>query len=174
MKDIFDVLFIFLIVWLVFYILLEIHIIQKRKKNIDYLFQELDKYFVKRIHILYQMIDVIKFYNKIEFDHFHSQLYDYIREYQNYDVNKKLALNEELALEIKKVLLFSTVYPEVKSNNKYMKSEKQLIRYNKVILKLCKKYNKAVQLYEDRKKIFPSQLICLIGHFYDYHYYKIN
>lgn len=174
MKDIFDVLFILLIIWLVFYVIIEIRIVWKRKKNIDVLFQELDKYFVKRIHILNNMIDVIKFYNKIEFDHFHSQLYDYIKEYSDYDVNHKIAINEELISDIKKVLLFSTVYPEVKSNSKYMKSEKQLIRYNKVILKLSKKYNKAVQLYNDRKKIFPSQLICMFGHFYPYNYYKMN
>ena len=62
---------------------------------------------------------------------------------------------------------------ELKDLTKFSKLEKQLIRYSKVIKKLKIKYNRAVDAYNNRKKIFPSGLLCSICNFYNYDYFKM-
>ena len=120
------------------------------------------------------MLDMVKAYDKNQFDEFGSNLYDYTNNYQEYDFNKKLEVNEIINNEIKKLLLASKVYPELQQLNKYVKLEKQLIRIEKVLNKLGIKYNKVLNEYNSRKKIFPSSLVCTICIFYSFNYYNIN
>lgn len=174
MRDDLIVILIVLVIWLIFYLMLEFHIINKKRKDVKMLFLELDIFFIKRLNILSKMLDVIKAYDKNQFDEFGSNLYDYINNYNDYDYNYRLKINEDLNSEIKKILLVRQVYPELNELLKYMKFEKQLIRINKVISKLQVKYNKAVCSYKNRKNIFPSGLISGICRFYSYNYFNLN
>jgi hypothetical protein len=65
------------------------------------------------------------------------------------------------------------VYPELNELSKFVKLEKQLIRYDKVIKKLKVKYNKVLDIYNNRKKIFPSGFVCSMCNFYNYNYFKV-
>lgn len=174
MKDILSILFIILIIWLILFIILELSIVNIRKRTTINLFNELDKIFINRLNVIYKMIDNIKEYNKIDFENLSSNLYDYIKEYSEYDLNKKIWINEQLSSDIKKILLASTAYPELLNNPKYAKYEKQLKRYNKVIKKFSLRYNKALISYLDRFKIFPSSLICKLGKYEEYKYIDLN
>lgn len=174
MKDTLSILFVILMIWLIVYILLEITIINNKRKNIEVLFNDLDNIFNKRLCVLSKMLDIVKVYNKMEFEEFSSKLYDYISEYSEYSINKKLEINVKLELDVKKVLLSSIVYPELSSNGKYIKLEKQLVRFNKVIKKICRKYNNAIEDYEKRKEIFPSNVISKLGRFYKYDYFNLD
>lgn len=174
MDSILKILLIILIIWLILYVLLELSIINNKKNEVNSLFLSMDNLFMKRFNILSKMIDIIKAYDKNQFDLFGSKLYDYINNYDEYDINKKLKVNEEITSELNKVLLVSKVYPEIVENNKYVKFEKQLIRYNKIINKLQKRYNRAVAAFYTRKKIFPSNLICFLLQFYSYNYFNLK
>ena len=81
---------------------------------------------------------------------------------------------ENINFEIKKILLVREVYPELNNNTKYVKFEKHLIRMNKILSKLQAKYNKALDAYLSRKKVFPSELICVICNFYSYNYFNLK
>ncbi len=174
MKDTLSILFILLIIWLILYITLEVFIIRKKLSNVDNAFKELDNMLVKRLNVLYKMLDIIKEYNKIEFEVLSSNLYDYINEYDEYNLEKRIIINEDLELEIKKILLMSKVYPELLNNIKYVKYEKQLVRFNKIINKLCKRYNWAVISYMERLKMFPSSVVYKIFRKRDYRYFSIK
>lgn len=174
MDSILKTLLIVLIIWLILYVLLELSIINNKKNEVNSLFLSMDNLFMKRFNMLSKMIDIIKAYDKNQFDLFGSKLYDYINNYDEYDINKKLKVNEEITSELNKVLLVSKVYPEIVENNKYVKFEKQLIRYNKIINKLQKRYNRAVAAFYSRKKIFPSNLICFLLQFYSYNYFNLK
>jgi hypothetical protein len=136
-------------------------------------FLEVDVFFEKRIILLSKLVDIVKGYDKNQFDEFGSRLYDYVRSYSEYDFNKKIALNELIESDIKKLLLVSKVYPELNELSKFVKLEKQLIRYDKVIKKLKVKYNKVLDIYNNRKKIFPSGFVCSMCNFYNYNYFKV-
>ena len=87
---------------------------------------------------------------------------------------KRLEMNENINFEIKKILLVREVYPELNNNTKYVKFEKHLVRMNKILSKLQAKYNKALDAYLSRKKVFPSELICVICNFYSYNYFNLK
>ena len=174
MRDDLCIILIVLVIWLILYLLLEFRIINEKRKTVKKLFLELDNNFIKRFNILSKMLDVIKAYDKNQFDEFGSNLYDYINNYGDYDYNKRLKINEELNIEIKKVLLARKVYPELNEFSKYVKLEKQLIRLDKIISKLQVKYNRALSSYKNRRKIFPSEIICVICRFYSYNYFNLN
>ncbi len=174
MKDTLSILFIVLVIWLILYIILEVTILKRKIKDIDIVFSELDILFIKRLNVLYKMLDIIKEYNKIEFEVLSSDLYDYINEYDEYNLEKRIIINENLELNIKKILLVSKAYPELLSNIKYVKYEKQLVRFNKVINKLCKKYNNAILAYMDRQKVFPSSLLCKFLKKERYRYFSVK
>lgn len=172
MEDDLFILFMILIVWLIIYIIIEFNIINKKRIAVKSVFLELDSIFEKRIGILTKMVDIVKAYDKNQFDEFGSKLYDYSNLYNEYDYNNKIKINELIESDIKKLLLVSKVYPELKELPKFVKLEKQLIRYDKVIKKLKVKYNKVLDNYNKRKHIFPSGLICILCKFYNYNYFK--
>lgn len=174
MKDTLSILFIVLIIWFVLYFALEVSIVKKKIKEVERTFNELDTMLIKRLNVLYKMLDIIKEYNKIEFEVLSSDLYDYINDYNEYNLEKRISINENLSLNIKKILLVSKAYPELLSNVKYVKYEKQLVRYNKFINKLCKRYNNAVVAYMDRLKVFPSSLLCKLFNKREYKYFSIK
>lgn len=174
MEDDLCILLFVLISWLILYVILEFQIVNKKKNKVKKYFKELNDNFEKRLDILTKMLDIVKAYDKNQFDEFGSNLYDYTNNYQEYDFNKKLEVNEIINNEIKKLLLASKVYPELQQLNKYVKLEKQLIRIEKVLNKLGIKYNKVLNEYNSRKKIFPSSLVCTICRFYSFNYYNIN
>lgn len=172
MEDDLCILLFVLVIWLILYLLLEFNIINNKRKDVRKLFLEMDNFFIKRLNVLSKMIDVIKAYDKKQFDNFGSNLYDYINNYKEFDYNKRLEINENINKEIKKILLVRRVYPELDENVKYVKLEKQLVRINKVINKLQIKYNRALKIYLNRRMIFPSELICIICRFYSYNYFN--
>ena len=173
MEDDLCILLIILIIWLILYILLEFNIINKKRIEVKKMFLELDVIFEKRINILSKIVDIVKAYDRNQFDDLGSRLYDYSNSYKEYEFNKRISINEILDSDIKKLLLVSKVYPELKELPKFVKLEKQLIRYSKVIKKMKIKYNKVLDNYNNRKKIFPSGIICLVCKFYNYNYFKI-
>lgn len=174
MEDDLCILLFVLISWLILYVILEFQIVNKKKNKVKKFLKELNDNFEKRLDVLTKMLDIVKAYDKNQFDEFGSNLYDYTNNYQEYDYNKKLEVNELINNEIKKLLLTSKVYPELQQLNKYVKLEKQLIRIEKVLNKLGIKYNKVLNEYNSRKKIFPSNLVCTICRFYSFNYYNIN
>ncbi len=173
MEDDLCILLIILIIWLILYILLEFNIINKKRIEVKKMFLELDVIFEKRINILSKIVDIVKAYDRNQFDDLGSRLYDYSNSYKEFEFNKRISINEILDSDIKKLLLVSKVYPELKELPKFVKLEKQLIRYSKVIKKMRIKYNKVLDNYNNRKKIFPSGIICLVCKFYNYNYFKI-
>lgn len=173
MKDNVCIILIILIIWLILYILLEFNIINKRNYDVMKIFIGIDKLFQKRMDILSQLLDIVKAYDRNQFDEFGSKLYDYVINYKYYDINEKIRINEFMENDINKILLVSKVYPELKDVYKFVKLEKQIIRYSKVIKKMKLKYNRVLDEYNCRKKIFPSGLICDLLKFYNYNYFDV-
>lgn len=173
MEDNLCILFIILIIWLIVYIILEFNIINKKRIVVKKVFLEIDELFEKRINVLTRMVDIVKGYDRNQFDDFGSRLYDYSNSYKEYDYNERIKINELIESDIKKLLLVSKVYPELSELTKFVKLEKQLIRYSKVIKKIKIKYNRVLDNYNNRKKVFPSGLICILCKFYNYNYFKI-
>lgn len=174
MEDDLCCLLLILIIWLILYLILEFNIINKKRIEVKSLFLEMDDFFIKRFNLLSKMLDVVKAYDKNQFDEFGSKLYDYINNYNDYEYNKRIEINEYINIEINKILLVRKVYPELDENVKYVKLEKQLIRIDKVLNKLKLKYNRALSDYLNRKKVFPSEFICMICRFYSYNYFNID
>lgn len=174
MEDDLCLLLFILIIWLILYLILEFNILNKKRKEVRRLFIDMDLYFMKRLNLLSKMVDILKAYDKNQFDEFGSNLYDYINNYEEYDYNKRLEINENINKEIRKVLLVRKVYPELDTNVKYVKYEKQLVRFNKVINKLQIKYNRALNAYVNRRKVFPSELIFVMCRFYSYNYFNLK
>lgn len=174
MEDDLCMLLFVLTIWLILYLILEFNIINNKRREVRKIFLEMDDIFFKRLNLLSKIIDIIKAYDKNQFDEFGSNLYDYVNNYEEYDYNKRLEINENINFEIKKILLVREVYPELNNNAKYVKLEKHLIRMNKILSKLQAKYNKALEAYLSRKKVFPSELICVICNFYSYNYFNLK
>ncbi|MGN1371703.1 MAG: LemA family protein [Candidatus Coprovivens sp.] len=174
MENFLHLLLFVLVIWLIVYIFLEYSIINNKRKKVKKVFLEMDTLFIKRLNLLSKMIDIIKIYDKNQFNELSSNLYDYINNYDDYDYNKRLLINEELVIEIRKVLLVRKVYYELNNNIKYVKLEKQLVRVNTVINKKQDKYNKYLKEYINRMMIFPSGLICIICRFYSYNYFNLK
>ena len=174
MEDDLCILLFVLINWLIVYVILEFHIINNKRRDVRKMFIELDAMFEKRLILLDKMIDIVKSYDKNQFDDFGSNLYDYLKNYNTFECNKKLEINALIEGNIKKILLVRKVYPELDNVEKYVKLEKQLVRINKIINKLCIRYNKFLKNYMDRKIIFPSGIICFLFRFYSYNYFEFN
>ena len=128
MEDDLCFLLLILIIWLILYLILEFNIINRKRIEVKRLFLDMDELFLKRLNLLSKMLDIVKAYDKNQFDDFGSKLYDYMNNYEDYEYNKRLEINEYVNIEVNKILLVRKVYPEINDNVKYEKYEKQLIR----------------------------------------------
>ena len=173
MEDDLCILLFALIIIVFIYVVIQLFIVNKNRMEVKKKFLELDDIFKKRLNVLSKMVDIVKGYDRNQFDEFGSRLYDYIEYYIEYDCNKKIEINEIIDCDINKLLLVSKVYPELHELTKFVKLEKQLIRYSKVIKKLKIKYNRLLDDYNYKKKIFPRRLLCCLCRFYNYDYFQV-
>ena len=103
MEDSLCILLIILMVWLIIYLIIEFNLINSRRIIVKKAFIELDEMLIKRLNILAKILDVVKAYDKNQFDDFGSRLYDYIKQYNDYDYNKKIGLDKLLDNDIKRI-----------------------------------------------------------------------
>lgn len=168
MEDDLCILLICISCFIITCLIIELIVVNIKRLRVKQKFLELDDIFEKRLNILSKMVDIAKGYERNQFDDFGSRLYDYSKSYTEYDCNKKIEINELIDCDINRLLLIKKVYPELNDLSKYIKLEKQLIRYSKVIKKLKIKYNKVLDDYNYKKGIFPRCLFCNIFYKYDY------
>ena len=168
MEDDLCILLICISCFIITCLIIELIVVNIKRLKVKQKFLELDDIFEKRLNILSKMVDIAKGYERNQFDDFGSRLYDYSNSYTEYDCNKKIEINELIDCDINRLLLIKKVYPELNDLSKYIKLEKQLIRYSKVIKKLKIKYNKVLDDYNYKKGIFPRCLFCNIFYKYDY------
>lgn len=168
MEDDLCILLICISCFIITCLIIELIVVNIKRLRVKQKFLELDDIFEKRLNILSKMVDIAKGYERNQFDDFGSRLYDYSNSYTEYDCNKKIEINELIDCDINRLLLIKKVYPELNDLSKYIKLEKQLIRYSKVIKKLKIKYNKVLDDYNYKMGIFPRCLFCNIFYKYDY------
>ena len=167
---IFIIVIIFFLIWLITF---SVNIRNKQLK-IYKIFSTLDVLLYKRIKILYNMMDIIKKYNKLEFEDLNSKLYDYIYEYYNYELNKKVEINNEIFLDIKRILLVSVAYPEIKKDLKYVRYEKQIERFNSSILVMSERFNLEVTEYNKQLKSLSGKLYGKLKKLNSYKFLMVN
>ncbi len=167
---IFIIVIIFFLIWLITF---SVNIRNKQLK-IYKIFSTLDVLLYKRIKILYNMMDIIKKYNKLEFEDLNSKLYDYIYDYYNYELNKKVEINNEIFLDIKRILLVSVAYPEIKKDLKYVRYEKQIERCNSSILVMSERFNLEVTKYNKQLKSLSGKLYGKLKKLNSYKFLMVN
>lgn len=173
MEETSSILLIGIIFIIIFVLIIELIVVNIKRLEVKQKFLELDDIFEKRLSILSKMVDIAKGYERNQFDDMGNRLYDYSKSYTEYDCNKKIEINELIDCDINRLLLIKKVYPELNELSKYIKLEKQLIRYSKVIKKMKIKYNRVLDDYNYKKGIFPRCLLCNIFSFYKYDYFHM-
>ena len=84
MEDDLCMLLFVLTIWLILYLILEFNIINNKRREVRKIFLEMDDIFFKRLNLLSKIIDIIKAYDKNQFDEFGSNLYDYVNNYEKH------------------------------------------------------------------------------------------
>ena len=128
-------------------------------------FSNMDVYLKKRWDLIPNLITVVKSYAQHEKDVFtkiselRSIAYNQIPE------NKKINLNQKLYSELNKIMVIVEAYPELKTNENFLKLNTQLIEIEDDIANSRKYYNAVVREYNTKIETFPNSIIAKIFNF---------
>lgn len=137
-------------------------------------FSNMDVYLKKRWDLIPNLITVVKSYAQHEKDVFtkiselRSIAYNQIPE------NKKINLNQKLYSELNKIMVIVEAYPELKTNENFLKLNTQLIEIEDDIANSRKYYNAVVREYNTKIETFPNSIIAKIFNFQTEKMFEIN
>lgn len=137
-------------------------------------FNILDGLLYERINILYNIMDIVKDYEKVEFDNFSNKLYDYKYDYLKYSNLKKIKINDDINIAVRKVLLLKVGYSEIKGNIKFTRLENQLVNCSNFITNFSALYNNSLDRFDKIKSNIICRFLCEIKLLRNEDYIKIN
>ena len=78
--------------------------------------------------------------------------------YENMSDEEKIKANEQLTSGINKIMALAEAYPDLKANENFKDLSNQLTKVEEDIANSRKYYNGVVRIYNDKVKMFPSNI----------------
>ena len=171
MDDVFLILSIILLIWILLFFIVELRIIYRYRKSVFLSFNNLDRLLEDRLNILNNLLGILYDSNRKMVSKLYKRLEDISYVYNSLDINRKIMENKYIDSKIDRIFEYKKEL-ELTSIDKYNKYEKKLSRIQKVINKAIKKYNISVSLYNNRMNVITTRIINKLVRFKEFNYYK--
>lgn len=157
MMVIYIVLGIVLILFIYFFIVYN-SLVQSRNRVIE-AFSTMDVYLKKRWDLIPSIVEVVKGYAK----HEKSTLEEVTKlrsgNYDEFDDNKKVQVNQKIRPQLSKIMAITESYPELKANEEFQNLSNNLRQVEDDIANARKYYNATVRIMNNKIEMFPSNII---------------
>lgn len=154
-----------IIIMLLAYVFITYNSLIKSFNTVKEAFSTMDIYLKKRWDLIPNLVEVVKGYTQHEQGVFEKVSQLRASTYQNMSIDKKLNLNEQLTEDISKIIIISEEYPELKASESFLELSKRLTKIEDEIANSRKYYNGTVRIYNNKVKMFPSNIIAKIFKF---------
>lgn len=156
------------------YILISYNELIKINNIVKEAFSTMDVYLKKRWDLIPNLVETVKGYAKHEKDTLENVVAKRTNNYENLSESEKIRANEELSNEIKQLMIIAESYPELKSNENFLKLSEELSKIEDEIANSRKYYNGAVRKLNNIVLMFPSNIIAKCFGFKELEYFEAN
>lgn len=143
---------------LIIYIIALYNSFVQLNNKVDEAFSTMDVYLKKRWDLIPNIVETVKGYAKHEKETLEKVISLRNSAYENMSDEEKIKANEQLTSGINKIMALAEAYPDLKTNENFKDLSNQLTKVEEDIANSRKYYNGVVRIYNDKVKMFPSNI----------------
>jgi len=143
---------------LIIYIIALYNSFVQLNNKVDEAFSTMDVYLKKRWDLIPNIVETVKGYAKHEKETLEKVISLRNSAYENMSDEEKIKANEQLTSGINKIMALAEAYPDLKANENFKDLSNQLTKVEEDIANSRKYYNGVVRIYNDKVKMFPSNI----------------
>lgn len=147
-----------IVVLLIIYIIALYNSFVQLNNKVDEAFSTMDVYLKKRWDLIPNIVETVKGYAKHEKETLEKVISLRNSAYENMSDEEKIKANEQLTSGINKIMALAEAYPDLKANENFKDLSNQLTKVEEDIANSRKYYNGVVRVYNDKVKMFPSNI----------------
>lgn len=147
-----------IVVLLIIYIIALYNSFVQLNNKVDEAFSTMDVYLKKRWDLIPNIVETVKGYAKHEKETLEKVISLRNSAYENMSDEEKIKANEQLTSGINKIMALAEAYPDLKANENFKDLSNQLTKVEEDIPNSRKYYNGVVRIYNDKVKMFPSNI----------------
>ena len=147
-----------IVVLLIIYIIALYNSFVQLNNKVDEAFSTMDVYLKKRWDLIPNIVETVKGYAKHEKETLEKVISLRNSAYENMSDEEKIKTNEQLTSGINKIMALAEAYPDLKANENFKDLSNQLTKVEEDIANSRKYYNGVVRIYNDKVKMFPSNI----------------
>ena len=125
-------------------------------------FAVMDVYLKKRWDLIPNLVEIVKGYAKHEKETLNEVVKLRNNVYNEMSYDEKIKGNEQLSLDINKLMVLAESYPDLKANENFKDLSNKLTEIENDIANSRKYYNGTVRIYNNKVEMFPSNIIAKI------------
>ncbi len=146
----------------------------KLNNKVKEAFSTMDVYLKKRWDLIPNIVEVVKGYVQYEKNTITEVINLRNSTYDKMSDNEKIKTNEQLSMEIHKIMALAESYPDLKAGQNFKDLSDQLTEIEDEIANSRKYYNGTVRIYNNKVEMFPSNIIAKLFGYQSKHMFEAN
>ena len=153
------IIFVVVIIFLVMiYLLICYNNFVKLNNQVKEAYSTMDIYLKKRWDLVPNIVEIVKKYDKYEKETLEEIVKLRNGSYENMNDSMKIDINDKIEQGLRKLIVISENYPELKANENFSDLSNQLSKIEDDIANARKYYNGTVRSYNNKVEMFPSNI----------------
>lgn len=165
---------IILILVIILYVIFTYNRIINEKNKVDNQFSQIDVQLKRRADLIPNLVEVVKGYAKHERKVFKEVIETRNNALYASSISEKAEANNSMVKAVNNLIAISENYPELKTNENYMKLQSDLVEIEDKICYSRQFYNDSVMSYNNRISLFPANIIAKVFKFQKCEYFRTN
>lgn len=171
-----DNIIIYIVIWIVFLIIVLIYnsIIQAKNK-VEENISSIDVMFQQRYDLIPNLIEVVKQYTTHEkniLENITKMRWENLQ--QKYISKEQIEKENELSWTLKSIFSLTENYPDLKSNQNFINLQNKWSDIEDNLQAARRWYNSCVNILNDKKQMFPTNIIAMLMNLKDYPLFEAN
>ena len=144
------------------------------RNNVEEGFSTMDVYMKKRYDLIPNLVETVKGYAKHEEETLSKVIQARNMAMNSATAEEQMKNDNILTGTLKSLFAVSEAYPQLQANQNFMDLQNQLKTLEAEIANSRKYYNGVVKVYENKREVFPSNLIAKWFNFQEKPFYEVD
>lgn len=144
------------------------------RNNVEEGFSTMDVYMKKRYDLILNLVETVKGYAKHEEETLSKVIQARNMAMNSATAEEQMKNDNILTGTLKSLFAVSEAYPELQANQNFLDLQNQLKTLETEIANSRKYYNGVVKVYENKREVFPSNLIAKWFKFEEKPFYEVD
>ncbi len=163
-----------LIIAIVAWIISTYNAFVRLRNNVEEGFSTMDVYMKKRYDLIPNLVETVKGYAKHEEETLSKVIQARNMAMNSATAEEQMKNDNILTGTLKSLFAVSEAYPQLQANQNFMDLQNQLKTLEAEIANSRKYYNGVVKVYENKREVFPSNLIAKWFKFQEKPFYEVD